>query len=262
MPTAHATNRIETVGGVSVPANEWDNRGNLTWIPAFQVQAVPLVQQREKRLTFSPEDRLMETVAIPDSPPDPSITWRYAYDTAGERVLAWRKDEYWKTYEARFTLRDEGGTVLSDWILIPDHDDPSQSYFDQARDYLYAGSRMVAQIDWGTEPVRRFAAVDHLGSTRYLLSENPSSGSWTGEAMEFYPFGRTKVGGSTPDTKHLFTGHERDFGLDLSELDYMHARYYSPNLGDSCQLTRESEGIGSPELESVFLCKEQPVSCY
>jgi RHS repeat-associated protein len=39
------------------------------------------------------------------------------------------------------------------------------------------------------------------------------------------------VGDYGTNTTHLFTGHERDIGLSLSELDYMHARYYSPNLG-------------------------------
>jgi RHS repeat-associated protein len=33
-----------------------------------------------------------------------------------------------------------------------------------------------------------------------------------------------------PDAKHLYTGHERDLGATSSELDYMHARYYSPEL--------------------------------
>lgn len=173
----------------------------------------------------------MESVAIPDPPEEATTTWRYAYDTAGERVLAWRKGPTGRTAEARITLRDEGGAVLSDWLLTPNHDDPGLSYFGRARDYLYAGGRMVAQVDWGAAPIRRFAAADHLGSTRYLLSENPSNGTWAGEVLEFYPFGATEEGSADPDTTHLFTGHERDLGDYSSELDYMHARYYSPNLG-------------------------------
>jgi RHS repeat-associated protein len=109
---------------------------------------------------------------------------------------------------------------------------------------------MVAQVDWGAgTPTRRFAAVDHLGSTRYLVGLDDALGVVSEEALEFYPFGQFKFDGTPPDpdTTHLFTGHERDLGLHLSELDYMHARYYSPNLGRFMSVDPVGGTIGSSQ---------------
>jgi len=50
------------------------------------------------------------------------------------------------------------------------------------------------------------------------------------DLLEYEPFGALRSGGPVPDASHLFTGHERDLGASSSELDYMHARYYSPAL--------------------------------
>jgi len=85
----------------------------------------------------------------------------------------------------------------------------------------------VAQLDWSVGgPSPRFLARDHLGSTRVLIEPD---GTIT-DQLEFYPFGGFRSGGPAPDASHLFTGHERDLGVASSELDYMHARYYSPVL--------------------------------
>ena len=64
-------------------------------------------------------------------------------------------------------LRDEGGRVLSDWLLIPG------GSFGLKRDYLYAGDRLAVQLDWseGELPVRQYVAVDHLNSTRVVVTD-------------------------------------------------------------------------------------------
>jgi RHS repeat-associated protein len=51
------------------------------------------------------------------------------------------------------------------------------------------------------------------------------------DEIEYYPFGDFRFGGPAPETTHLFTGHERELGAHSADLDYMHARYYSPRLG-------------------------------
>ena len=53
----------------------------------------------------------------------------------------------------------------------------------------------------------------------------------TAEEVDYLPFGGFLTGGPQPSTTHLFTGHERDTAQLASNLDYMHARYFSPNLG-------------------------------
>jgi RHS repeat-associated protein len=67
------------------------------------------------------------------------------------------------------------------------------------------------------------------------------------ELLEYYPFGRFKTGGPTSSTTHIFTGHERDSGTSLSELDYMHARYYSPLLGRFLSVDPIQGGVGSSQ---------------
>ena len=148
--------------------------------------------------------------------------WRHAYDAGGERVASWRRDGSGGLAEVRLHLRDESGAVLSDWTLLP------ASEFGPTRDYVRTGDRVVAQLDWTDDgPSPRFLAHDHLGSTRVVIGLD---GTIT-DLLEYYPFGGLRAGGPVPGTSHLFTGHERDLGATSSELDYMHARYYSPALG-------------------------------
>jgi len=79
-------------------------------------------------------------------------------------VASWRRSAAGQLAELRLFVRDEAGSVLSEWSLLPG------SEFGPARDYLHAGDRVVAQVDW-TEgaPLPRFLAHDHLGSTRVLI---------------------------------------------------------------------------------------------
>jgi RHS repeat-associated protein len=210
---AGATNdnrpELLTVPGAGSATLGWSARGNLTSLPALG----PL---RAKQLTFSNEDRLL--VALDSSS---GTRWRHAYDAAGERVASWRRSGTGQLAELRLFVRDEAASVLSEWLLLPGGD------FGPARDYLHAGDRVVAQLDW-TEggPLPRFLAHDHLGSTRVVIE---ADGTMT-DLLEYEPFGAFRSGGPVPDASHLFTGHERDLGASSSELDFMHARYYSPAL--------------------------------
>lgn len=126
----------------------------------------------------------------------------------------------------RTAIRDSGlchpGNAPADWLLIPGVS------FGPKHDYLYAGDRLAVQLDWseGELPVRQYVAVDHLNSTRAIVDDNGSL-----EEVDYLPFGGFLSGGPVPDTTHLFTGHERDTAALASNLDFMHARYFSPNLG-------------------------------
>jgi RHS repeat-associated protein len=225
---AEDTNRPSSVevDGSWVDWLTWDARGNLRELPAF-------LDQRRKRFTFSGEDRLLVAEDLLSN-----TSWRFAYDTAGERVAAWRRDAQGELDELRLSLRDENGLVLADWLLVP-----GQS-FGPAREYLYSGDRMVAQLDWvGGEVATRFATHDHLGSTRLLVSPD----STILDEIEFYPFGAFRFGGPVPSTGHLFTGHERDLGAHNTELDYMHARYFSPTIGRFLSIDPLGGEVGSSQ---------------
>jgi hypothetical protein len=112
--------------------------------------------------------------------------------------------------------------------------DPGAELFGPKRDYLYAGDRLALQLDWTVEgPVRRYIAVDHLNSTRAIIDDSGNV-----ELVDYYPFGGLLTGDPMPDTTHLFTGHESDTAELASNLDYMHARYFSSNLGRFLFVTR------------------------
>jgi RHS repeat-associated protein len=69
---------------------------------------------------------------------------------------------------------------------------------------------------------------DHLGSPRLITDETGN----TVTQPVYFPFGEEATPPST-DEVLKFTGHERDpLGAGTTDdLDYMHARYYSPHLG-------------------------------
>ncbi|MGK2859512.1 MAG: RHS repeat-associated core domain-containing protein, partial [Thermoanaerobaculia bacterium] len=68
--------------------------------------------------------------------------------------------------------------------------------------------------------------ADHLGTPRLLTD---GSGDRIAE-HDYLPFGEELS--EAGDERLKFTGHERDQGAaDWADLDYMHARYYNPNLG-------------------------------
>jgi len=206
-------------------------RGNLNGMPS-----IPLLGMNGKLFGFSSDDRLKESVSMADG-----TVWRYAYDTNGERVISWRKTPAGDIAEAKLAIRDEGGAVLTDWLWI------AGETFTRNKDYFLSGGRMVAQRDWSSgSPVREYFFTDHLGSTRMAVREN-TPGDFTAEPVEYFPFGGFRVEPATSTVNHLFTGHERDLGDTSSELDYMHARYYSPNLGRFVSVDPIGGSIGSSQ---------------
>ncbi len=200
---------VQLVGGGTYPL-AWDARGNLSSIPAT-------VLGRGKNLVYSEDDRLLQVTDTASG-----TTWRHAYDAEGERVLSWRRDGGGQLAEVQLNLRDEAGSALSDWLLVPD------SSFGPSKDYLRIDGTLAVQLDHGGGTLMpRFAAHDHLGSTRALVA---ADGSVT-DQIDFLPYGGLRTGGPVPGTSHLFTGHQRDLGTTSSELDFMHARHFSPLLG-------------------------------
>jgi RHS repeat-associated protein len=119
--------------------------------------------------------------------------------------------------------------------------------FGPKQNYLYAGDRLALQLDWSEDesPVRRYIAVDHLNSTRVVVTDD--DGVVTAEEVDYLPFGGFLTGDPQPDTTHLFTGHERDTAQLASNLDYMHARYFSPNLGRFLSVDLAGGRVGSSQ---------------
>jgi len=212
-------NRLLKIGGANIG---WV-RGNLVSMPA-------LGTNHEKTFWYSGENRMMEST---DDPVGFATRMRYAYDASGERVARWWMNG--SDLEARFYVRDEGGRVLSEWLYKPDS-------FDVYRDHIFGASGQIAQVQYSDTTDLSYIAADHLGSTRVVFTEN------TFEEMDYYPFGEFLFGEILdPATDLLFTGHERDSGDISSELDYMHARYYSPTLARFVSVDPVSGSIGSSQ---------------
>jgi len=112
--------------------------------------------------------------------------------------------------DARLYLRNEGGRVLSEYLLTEGEEAVL------AEEYVYAGSRLAAQLDWsGGTALVRYIAVDHLGSTRTVIAEDGT----VLDTIEYYPYGGLRQHEGTPHTTHLYTGHERDLGETSMKCD-------------------------------------------
>jgi len=115
-------------------------------------------------------------------------------------------------------------------------------------DYIYAGKTVVgAETEefWGG---KRHFHLDHLGSVRMITNDARLRYS----RNDYYPFG-TEQSSAVQEAANFgfwrsdpakFTGHERDFygilNVDNTDyLDYMHARFYNPNMGRFLSVDRD-----------------------
>jgi RHS repeat-associated protein len=139
----------------------------------------------------------------------------HVYSASDERVMVLQAVNGVET-TSEWTLRDGSNRVLR--RLTKD----AAGVWYWKEDYIYGGARLLAAEVPGPERVRHFY-LDHLGTPRLITG---NGGARIAEKT-YRPFGG-KVSGVTDDFEQLeFTGHERD----MPALDYMHARYYQPDLG-------------------------------
>ena len=123
----------------------------------------------------------------------------------------------------RYTVRDLDGRVLREFDLL----DGKSSVWNWARDYIWAGSRLLAIEDASG---RQHIHPDHLGSTRLVTDASGNRVSY----HEFDPLGMEITPPYQDDVRMKFTGHERDSLADQNtfyDVDYMHARDYSHYFG-------------------------------
>lgn len=149
----------------------------------------------------------------------------FLYDAHDERVAMFDYAVSDPAVTQMFTVRDLEDRVLSEFLKVGDQ--PLR----RTRDYVFRGGSVAAAVDVaanGSESVRHFHN-DHLGTPRVITN---------GSAMavlrrDYLPFGQELLE-TTAQGRLEFTGHERDDDGTLSaegDLDYMHARHYSPWLG-------------------------------
>lgn len=176
-----------------------------------------------------------------------SEDWLYLYDASGERIWSYKTS----INTSRWTLRDLDGKVLREY-------QNAAGTWSVQKDYVYRGSQLIAaQTSTG---VTHFH-LDHLGTVRAVTNSAGTRIAY----HAYFPFGEEATS-ATQDTERMkFTGHERDLGNTSStadDLDYMHARFYNPQLGRFVSTDPANSAIpGKPQSWNQYgYALENPVS--
>ncbi|MCP3994319.1 MAG: RHS repeat-associated core domain-containing protein, partial [bacterium] len=195
-------------------------------------------------------------MAILRNPAADASQWAAIYTAADERLATWNLSS--GEVQQHWTLRSPSGQILRDfhygpsgigelifcdsfesgdttgWSItsgvIGERSGPAGSAsclgepeWSVRTSYAYRGGALLA--DYKAGDVRHYH-LDHLGSVRQITNgERDVVASYN-----YLPYGEEVDSRYNP---LQFTGHERDSHLagGADDLDYMHARYYSPYLG-------------------------------
>jgi|GEM_PF-3555288 len=195
LTTDPATNHLDA----AVTGAAYDGAGNLT-----SLGFAP------SKTTFT-YDRFNQLASVVG----PGINRSQATTADGERLFVRDGPTY------LFTLRDLGGNVVREFEYT------AAGGWGWKRDNVYRGGVLLASEARG-EGIKHYH-LDHLGSPRLVTNR-------TGEQLRVFatsPFGKDPT--ATQSSERMrFTVHERDVGQltdSLDDIDYMHARSYSPRLG-------------------------------
>jgi RHS repeat-associated protein len=160
---------------------------------------------------WTPQNRLWRLTG-------PGLSHYYAYSASGERVLTYDG----LTGESDHHLRDLSGQLVREF------------HFDGAGTWTWhkdwirrSGGQLVGTVDRQGQLLH--AHLDHLGTPRVFTNASGISV----RRRHYYPFGEQAVVSGPADINMAFTGHERDENAPgtVDDLDYMHQRYYSAQMG-------------------------------
>ncbi|HEX2162490.1 MAG TPA: RHS repeat-associated core domain-containing protein, partial [Thermoanaerobaculia bacterium] len=214
----------------------YDAYGNLTALASGPGTSPPVIQYltnpSTNRLTAHPYDNSGAMTGwsghVYDRE-DLGLIWKttaagqsyvHLYTADDERV--------WTFFEgqnrSRWTVRDLDGQVLREFAN-------NVGVWTVQRDYVYRdGVPLAAALSTGHI---HHLHPDHLGTPR-LITRNVGSGPQQVAFHAYYPYGVEATQFNLDDERMKFTGHERDLGVSWSpadDLDYMHARWYNPQVG-------------------------------
>ncbi len=130
-----------------------------------------------------------------------------------------------------WTLRDLDGSPLRQYVSIGGNN--AKANWQAAnpnfpRDYAWRGGSLLASVTQAG--ILRHDHLDHLGSPRIVTD----AAGKTLALHLYFPFGQEATNADQDNLSLKFTGQERDdldSGGTSYDLDYMHARYYSPLVG-------------------------------
>ncbi len=141
--------------------------------------------------------------------------WTSLYDADDERVWTYKTGGT----DSRWYLRGFDAKVLREYNAT--------AAWQVANDYIYRNGQLLASET--PSGVRHFH-LDHLGTPRLITDGSGQKKSF----HVYYPFGQEATSQGQDAERMKFTGHERDLGNpagDGDDLDYMHARFFSPVTG-------------------------------
>ncbi len=216
IPTDSDTNRL-LVGGAA-----YDARGNVTNLPvaSFVYDSFNMATQIDYGAAG---------------------IWTHLYTADDERYYSYHQTTQVQPNgdlvadEDKWYLRDLDNKVLREIR----HTFGSAPLAWVATDTVYRGSTLLASVERESKSSGELDEVvhyhvDHLGTPRLLTD---SAGDVV-DYRAYFPYGEQAnfVAGGSGDggDRMRFTGHERDLGVGSSQaddLDYMHARYFSPVYG-------------------------------
>ncbi|MDQ3788054.1 MAG: RHS repeat-associated core domain-containing protein [Actinomycetota bacterium] len=211
-----------TVGAAPAPIAVDPSSNRLTGVP---YDAAGNVTARGTRVYRYDSVGMLSVAEEPGSAPV-----RHIYTADDERLGTFRDSRY------EIKVRDLSGKVMREYSTYGFH---LLTPWVWVEDYVYAGGQMIASEKEARFGAKRHFHQDHLGSVRMITNDARMRLA----VHDYTPFGAeqseaaqevTNFGNDRPEPLK-FTGHERDTVwrnyAHADDLDYIHARYYSANLG-------------------------------
>ncbi|MGV8039477.1 MAG: RHS repeat domain-containing protein [Thermoanaerobaculaceae bacterium] len=241
-----------TVTGFGSESYTYDPYGNLTSAGSIVLTTDPATNHLDAAVTGAAYDGAGNLTSFGLS----GSTTTYTYDDLNQLASVFgsgvnRSQAYTADGERLFvrdgptylvTLRDLGGNVIREVEYT------TSGGWRWRRDNVYRGGLLLASQ--GREEGIQHYHLDHLGSPWLVTSR-------TGEQLRLFatsPFGKDPT--ATQSSERMrFTVHERDVGQlsdVLDDIDYMHARSYSPRLGRFLSLDPVRGGQSSPQSFNLF----------
>lgn len=150
----------------------------------------------------------------------------FVYTAAEERIAVYFAGSSW-----RWMIRDTNGKVLREFTSR-DGAVIGGTAWQWARDYVWRDMTLLATRQSSGDSITTYHYhTDHLGTPRRITDDTDQIVG----VHDYFAFGPETSGGTQePVASSLkYTGHERDSwaAATFGSLDYMHARYYEPDLG-------------------------------
>ncbi len=213
-----STNRINSLHDGSTLTADYDSVGNMTRLGSESFRYDPF--------------NMIHSYSYPEE--------TYLYTPDDHRVLTARWDGV-QSVET-WTLRDLDGSVLSAIENIGGE----AGTWTWKQDYVYRDRQLLASEtpEAGSAGTLHYH-LDHLGTPRLTTDLDHQ----IVHSQHYFPFGESQVEGGAGDQEAIgFTGHELDVHAAGSNLNYMLARYYHPELGRFLSVDPiHSANVGVPQ---------------